>query len=152
MKKVLIALDFDPSAQKAAKQGVIIAQALGAKVFLIHVVSDSNVDSFAHVTITGFAGHAEQDEPVRNKLNDAKEKSSSFMKKMNKYLKENKIELLIEEGAVAEKILEIARKLPADLIVMGAQHTNQVEQTLIGASVENVLSHTSIPLLIIPTS
>jgi len=152
MKKVLIALDFDPSARKSAKLGIIIAQKLGAEVFIVHVISDPKADSFEHVTITGFAGHADPDEPVRNKLKDVKEKMLSFVGKIKLHPKDKKIELLIEEGAVAEKILEIALKLNVELIVMGTPRNHQVEKTRIGTSIQNVLSRTSIPLLIIPTS
>jgi hypothetical protein len=39
MKKVLIALDYDPTAQKVAESGYALA-AMGAEVVLLHVLSD----------------------------------------------------------------------------------------------------------------
>ena len=41
MKKVLIALDFDPVAQKIAESGYALAKSMNAKVVLLHVVSDA---------------------------------------------------------------------------------------------------------------
>jgi len=40
MKKILIALDYDPTAQKVAEQGYTLAKAMGAEVILMHVVND----------------------------------------------------------------------------------------------------------------
>ena len=40
MKKILIALDYDPTAQKVAEAGFSLAKAMGANVVLIHVVAD----------------------------------------------------------------------------------------------------------------
>ena len=40
MKKVLIALDYDPTAKKVAEVGFEFAKAMGAEVVLLHVISD----------------------------------------------------------------------------------------------------------------
>jgi hypothetical protein len=40
MKEVLIALDYGLSAQKIAKKGFELANAMNAKVTLLHVVAD----------------------------------------------------------------------------------------------------------------
>ncbi len=42
MKRVIIALDFDPSAQKVAEEGYTIAKVLKAKVTLVHVKADAD--------------------------------------------------------------------------------------------------------------
>ena len=40
LKKVLIALDYDKSAQKVAAAGYEMAKAMNAEVVLLHVISD----------------------------------------------------------------------------------------------------------------
>jgi nucleotide-binding universal stress UspA family protein len=40
LKKVLIALDYDPTAQKVAETGYSLAKAMGAEVILLHAISD----------------------------------------------------------------------------------------------------------------
>jgi nucleotide-binding universal stress UspA family protein len=42
MKKVLIALDYEPPAQKIAETGYILAKAMNAEIVLLHVLSDAN--------------------------------------------------------------------------------------------------------------
>ena len=48
MKKILIALDYNPSAEKIAEAGYALAKATNAAVILMHVVADpvyySNLD------------------------------------------------------------------------------------------------------------
>jgi len=41
MKKILIALDYNPSAQKIAEAGHALSKALGAEVCLTHVIGDT---------------------------------------------------------------------------------------------------------------
>ena len=40
VKKVLIALDYDQTAQKVAEEGFLFSQNLRAEVVLLHVISD----------------------------------------------------------------------------------------------------------------
>jgi hypothetical protein len=40
IKKVLIALDYDPTAQKVAEQGFLLAKNLGGEAVLLHGISD----------------------------------------------------------------------------------------------------------------
>jgi nucleotide-binding universal stress UspA family protein len=40
MKKILIALDYNPSAQKVAETGYTLAKAMNVKAILLHVISD----------------------------------------------------------------------------------------------------------------
>ena len=41
MKKILIAVDYDPSAETIARQGYQLAKSMNAQVVLLHVVADS---------------------------------------------------------------------------------------------------------------
>ncbi|MDD4972295.1 MAG: universal stress protein, partial [Paludibacter sp.] len=56
MKKVLIALDFDPTAQKVAEVGFSLAKSLGAEIVLLHVIVDpiyySSIESFPIIGYT----------------------------------------------------------------------------------------------------
>ena len=40
MKKILIALDYNPTAQKIAETGFSLAKAMNAQVVLLHVIAD----------------------------------------------------------------------------------------------------------------
>ena len=58
MKKVLIALDYGPTAQKVAEAGFEFAKSLNAQVTLIHVIADPlYYSSTAYSPIMGFDGY-----------------------------------------------------------------------------------------------
>ena len=60
MKKVLIALDYNPTAQKVAEAGYSLAQSIGAEVLLIHVLVDSMYySSTMYSPIMGFEGYVD---------------------------------------------------------------------------------------------
>ncbi|WP_255702742.1 universal stress protein [Antarcticibacterium sp. 1MA-6-2] len=40
MKKVLIAIDYNPTSQEVAEKGYQLAKTMGAEVCLIHAISD----------------------------------------------------------------------------------------------------------------
>lgn len=53
MKKVLITLDFDPTARKIAQAGYELAKSIGAEVYLLHVtVDDTYYSSLEYSPIT----------------------------------------------------------------------------------------------------
>jgi nucleotide-binding universal stress UspA family protein len=60
------------------------------------------------------------------------------------------IETVVKEGDYAESILETAKEINADMIVMGTHSRKGLDKVLLGSVAENVLHHTNIPLFIIP--
>ena len=62
MKKILIALDYDPTAQKIAEAGYSLATAMAAEVVLLHVISDPvYYSSRDYSPIMGFNGYMDMD-------------------------------------------------------------------------------------------
>ena len=61
------------------------------------------------------------------------------------------IRTFLREGDFADAILEAAKDLHADIIVMGSHSRKWLEKIMMGSVTEKVLHHTSVPLFIIPT-
>ena len=150
LKKVLIALDYDPTAQKVAETGFSLAKTMGAEVILLHVISDpSHYTLTEHVIIMGFAG-------LTTPLNiqnseELKKVSQQFLDKSKHHLGDEAIQTLVKEGDFAEAILKAAENVHADIIVMGSHSRKWMEKIVMGSVTEKVLRHTPIPLFIIPT-
>jgi nucleotide-binding universal stress UspA family protein len=152
MKKVLIALDYDPTAQKVAEKGFSFAKTMKAEVILLHVVADDTYyASLEYSPITGFSGFSNTD--FFRLVNDEGlvKASQYFLDKIKYHLCDESIQTLVEKGECSEAILRTARHLHADIIVMGSHSRRLLEQILLGSVTEKVLHHTSIPLFIIPT-
>jgi nucleotide-binding universal stress UspA family protein len=152
MKKVLIALDYNPTAQKVAESGYSMAKAMNAEVILIHVISDPvYYSSVEYSPIMGFNGFMESGQWQLDSVDSLKKATLHFLDKSRLHLGDKAIQTLVGEGDLAETILKTAKELHADVIVMGSHSRKWLENILIGSVTEKVLHHTSIPLYIIPT-
>jgi nucleotide-binding universal stress UspA family protein len=152
MKKVLIALDYNPTAQKVAEVGFSMAQAMHAEVTLLHVISDlMYYSSTEYSPIMGFGGYMNMDSLQLDSIDGLKKATQHFLDKSKRHLGDKTIQTLIKEGDFAESILNAAKELHADIIVMGSHSRKWLENIVMGSVTEKVLHHTSIPLFIIPT-
>ena len=151
MKKILIALDFNPTAQKVAEVGYSLAKSLGAEIVLLHVLVDplyySAIENFP---IAGYTGSLIT--PLQIVDTDVTKKESGlFLDKIKHHLGDDSIQTLVKEGDFADMILKSAKEWHADMIVMGSHSQRWLEEILMGSVTEQVLHHTTIPLFIIPT-
>lgn len=104
LQEVLYATDFSPESQAAAPFAVSITLALQAHLNLLHVVEKPKKSEMVH------AGDAtSSSEPLLRALvpEDAK------------FWREPRF--FVEQGVAAEKILEVAERIPASLIVLGVR-------------------------------
>ncbi len=152
MKKVLIALDYDPTAQKVAETGYNLAKAMQAQAILLHVTSDSSYySSLNYSPIMGFGGFNSIDAVQADSADGLKNVAQEYLDKSKRHLGDEKIQTIVKSGVFGETILNTALEIKADIIVMGTHSRRGLEKILVGSVAENVLHHSSIPLLIIPT-
>jgi nucleotide-binding universal stress UspA family protein len=152
VKKVLIALDYNPTAQKVAETGFSMAKAMKAEVVLLHVVSDAlYYSSVEYSPIMGFNGFMETAQLELNSMDSLKKASIHFLEKSKAHLGDKTIQILVGEGDFADSILKTAKYLNADIIVIGSHSRKWLENIVMGSVTEKVLHHTTLPLFIIPT-
>ena len=148
--KVLIALDYNPTAKKIAEEGYALAAAMRAEVILLHVVAEPVYYSSAEYSpIMGFMGY--MDATQLQLTETLKETSQQFLDKSKYYLGDESIKTVVGEGDFAETILKTAEDFQADIIVIGSHSQRWLEEVLIGSVTEKVLHKSTIPLYIIPT-
>jgi len=151
-KKVLIALDYNPTAQKVAEYGFSIASAMNSEIVLLHVISDPvYYSSVNYSPIMGFTGFLNMDPSQLNVVEELKKASQRFLEKSKHHLGNDAIETIVVEGDCADSILMTAKDLHADIIVVGSHSQKWLENIVMGSVTEKVLRLTSIPLFIIPT-
>ncbi|MBK7027828.1 MAG: universal stress protein [Bacteroidales bacterium] len=150
--KILIALDYFPTAQKVAEMGHELAKEMNAQIFLVHVISDIVYYSTVEYSpIMGFSGFLNLDPDETNGIKGMKKAGLDYLEKTKLHLADWTIKTIIKEGEVAPSILETAKDIHADIIVVGSHSRNWVKHILMGSVTEAVLHHTAIPLIIIPT-
>ena len=152
MKKVLIALDYDPTAQKVAEAGFSMAKSMNADTTLLHVINDPVFYSTSgYSPIMGFSGYMEVSPIQLESVDGLKDASLQYLDKSRQHLGDKTIQTIVKEGDFAESILETAKEMHADIIVIGSHSRKWLENIVMGSVTEKVLHHTSIPLLIVPT-
>lgn len=142
IKKVLLALDYDETAQKTAEIGYALAKTMNAEITLLHVIYEQPAY---------YSGYGFMQELHVDFLADLKQSNQDFLNKMKKKLGDDSIKTLVLEGVVADSILFVAEELEVDLIVMGTHSRKWLENILMGSVVEQVLKKTAIPLFVVPT-
>lgn len=151
IKKVLIALDYDPTAQRVAELGFSIANTMKAKIVLLHVINEPKYYSVAgYSPIMGFSGYINEGMQLID-IDDLKKASLHYLNKTKHHLGDENIESIVQEGDFAETILKTAQNMHVDIIVMGSHSRKWLENILLGSVTEKVLRLTNIPLMIIPT-
>ena len=153
MKKVLIALDYDPSAEKIAETGYQLASALKAEVILLHVIAEpAYYSSMEYSPIMGFNGFMDTfDVGLSNDLKDGiRSQSQEFLNKSKDHLGGANITTLITEGPFADSIIDAAGEQQADLIVMGSHSRRGLDKLLMENVAEKVVHLSKVPVLVIP--
>ena len=152
MKKVLIALDYNPSAKKVAEEGYALANAMNAQAVLLHVISDiSYYSSIDYSPIMGFGGFTSLDMLQTNATSELKNVAEAYLEKSKHHLGGDNIQTVTRNGDYGQTIIDTAAELKADIIVMGTHSRRGLEKILIGSVAEKVLHNTTIPVFIIPT-
>ncbi|MEP7278126.1 MAG: universal stress protein [Bacteroidota bacterium] len=152
MKKILIALDYNPNAEKIAETGHALAKSMEAEIILLHVMEETAYYSaYEYSPIMGFNNFSSSDLLLPDRLNDLRNGVADFLEKSKEHLGGRRIETLIKEGEVAATIVQTAKELQADIIVLGSHSRRGLDKILMGSVTEKVLRHTTVPLFIIPT-
>jgi nucleotide-binding universal stress UspA family protein len=152
MKKILIALDYDPTAQKVAEKGFSLAKSMKAEVTLLHIMKDPGFYTTPGFDpILGYSGYVDVRPTVLQSEDGLIKASQKYLDKIREHLGDDTIQTLVKEGDYAKTIVESAEELHADIIVIGSHSQKWLENVLMGSVTESVVNRSSIPLFIVPT-
>ena len=152
MKKILIALDYDPVAEKIAEKGYELGRAMNAEIILLHVVSEAfYYTSQNYSPIMGYEGFNNLNVLPAIDVEALRKAALDFLNSSKRHLGDENIQTIIKDGDFADSILEAANEVAANLIVMGSHGRRGLDRMLLGSVAEQVLHKTTIPLFIIPT-
>jgi nucleotide-binding universal stress UspA family protein len=152
MKKVLIALDYNSTAQKVAEEGYALAKSINAQITLLHVISDAAYySSDIYSPLMGYDSFTDIKFIETASVEELREAALDYLDKSKQHLNDTTIQTIVKEGDFGELILETATGINADIIVMGTHSRRGLEKILVGSVAEKVLRQSKIPLFIIPT-
>ena len=147
MKNVLIAVDYAEASQRVVAEGYAFAKALQANVTLLHVITDSNYYTLPVMGSEGYYYDYYDMSDTREKLIAS---SNKFLNKIKNLMHDENIKILVEEGDTADTIIDISKKINADVIILGSHSRSWLDNIIMGSVTNKVIKHSKIPLYIIP--
>jgi len=139
LKKILWATDFSDEAQEALLYAEAMAKAFKAKLIALHVVPDFSPAFYDFASaLKGEIGRR-----VATVKNGARKKLETLSKS-----KGISLDIIIQEGTASKKIIEVAEREKADLIVLGRRGLSAIEKLFIGSVANQVLRNSPVPILI----
>jgi len=155
MKKVLITLDYDPSPHKVAETGFSIARTLGLDITLQHVATDEIYFKLIDiVTIMGICSQKKSSVGLQKMGVQLQELSVQFLNQSKLHLGDANVHTLLKDGGGNEVVLEMAKEIEADVIVivMALHNRTWLKYRILESIAENASLNSSVPVLIIPTN
>ena len=143
-KKILVPVDGSPTANKGLLEAVKLAKSQKATLIVLHVV-DENV-----VTQSAMGGGYFIEGLLEGLLENGKKVLAKAVADAKKQRVTVKPVLIEDIGfTVAEIIVAQAKKLKADVIVLGTHGRRGVSRLLMGSDAEGVVRTTTVPVLLV---
>lgn len=142
MSKILVPIDFSDFNREVIQKAIDYAKMSKGEIHLIHV---ANIDLGVIVSDTGFTYLPELENTV---LNEEAEK----LTELKEWIESENIicKTIIKQGIPADLILEEAKTLKVDVIIIGSLGHNSLYDIFIGSVAKDVVKHSTVPVLVIP--
>jgi nucleotide-binding universal stress UspA family protein len=142
--RILCPVDFSDASRHAIDHAVVMAQWYEAAIVALHV-HDPVYVGVAGLDLPDYQIAARADAGVARRVRA--ELETAFLPAVTAGVT---VEMLVEEGSPAIRILEGVRAHGADLIVMGTHGTSGFERLLLGSVTEKVVRKATCPVLTVP--
>ena len=143
LKKILCAVDLKDSVNPAVEYAKMLSELSGASISAIYVVSSRS--AYENLQVPG-GGHRQGD---AKHLVPCQGDMDAFVEKQFPGMDVNG---LIYEGRPAEKIVEIAKELGVDMIVMGTHAREGLDRLFFGSVANEVVKSAKCPVMTIRPS
>ena len=144
---LLVAVDFTPFSEEALVFASHLAEKLSARLLVLHVIHDP-------AEAPGFYAQKGKKKQYLQSMEDAAEEMmQAFIKKMRKAHPDQKpikkAKPLLVIGTPVTRILEIAKKKKADMIILGSHGRTGLSHLMIGSKAERVVQLSPIPVTVV---
>ncbi|MDH3900993.1 MAG: universal stress protein [Gammaproteobacteria bacterium] len=145
-RPILVPVDFSPHSEAALVCAAELADKLGSKLVILHIVHDPG-EAPGYYAVKGRNKQLRRMEDVAADMLD-----EFFHKTLKKHpglpaLKHATTMLVV--GLPVNRILETAKKIHARIIVMGSQGRTGLAHVLLGSKSEHVVRLSSVPVMIV---
>jgi nucleotide-binding universal stress UspA family protein len=144
MKTILFPTDFSNNAIHASEYAGMVAKRMNAKVVLLNV--------YTIPTVSEYQLPSEIENFINQNKREAQTKLDEFTRIFlkNTGLQSDRVSTRVEYGYVSDKIVDTARALQADMIVMGTKGATDFLDRWLGTNAQKVMKHSDCPVWIVP--
>lgn len=144
MKTILFPTDFSSNAIHASEYAGMVAKRMDAKVVLLNV--------YTIPTISEYQLPNEIENFINLKKREAQENLEEFTKVFlkNTGLPSDRVSVKVEYGHISDKIVDTARSIQADMIVMGTKGATDFWDKWLGTNAQKVMKNANCPVWIVP--
>ena len=136
LNSVLVAFDFGETSQKALAYGMNLTRVFGGRLHVLHVAD----------VIATTASQFYPDHPGNPEMRA----ESLALSQLRTVVTDAEAELAVRiSGSPAVAIIQYARSIGADVIVVGTHGRNAVSRLLMGSVAEHVVRHAPCPVLVV---
>jgi universal stress protein A len=135
LKEILVPVDFTACSLKALAYAVPIAKQLGATLTLLHVVEPT----YMAAADMGVVVDVETEDDVRKEME----------KLRRRFADQVRCQPIIRNGSAESEIINVAKELASDLIILSTHGRTGLERLLLGSTVEKVVRRAGCPILIV---
>lgn len=143
-KNILVPIDGSPTSKKALDEAVQLARLTGGRIHVLHVVD-------LYVAATGFEAAGAYMNDLRPVLVQSGEellaKAKADVESSGVTVETEVFESVSQR--VSEIIVERAKSLAADLIVLGTHGRRGIERIVMGSDAEQVVRTAPVPVLLV---
>ena len=140
IKRILAPTDFSPASKKALKYALRFARDYGSELTVLHVVEPATSSSFEEVPEAPAFSKA--------KMADAEGRLRTLVKSLPSASVPG-VRPAIRMGLAAHEIVEVAKELDADLIVIATRGYTGWERLVIGSTTARVARAAPCPVLVV---
>ena len=144
-KNILIPIDLSEKSLSAAKRAVQIAHQFNSKLIILNVQEDfmdKEEMEMLRVSVTSLK------EKFRNIAIEAKNEISDILDVL--HVDDVDVDILLREGVPSSEIIKLSKEKQVDMIVMGTNGRNSLQDIILGSTSHNVIRLSTCPVLVVP--
>jgi nucleotide-binding universal stress UspA family protein len=154
-KRILYAADLENGSRPAFRMAIRLASALDAAIVYIHVIETPSL--LANEIVRQYL----PDSVNQQHINDAIDETRRVIQQRLQCFHDEEMtaelaaqvcepEILVVTGKADREIIRAARRLNADMIIMGDRNESAISQIFIGSTTQKVLHQSSVPVVVVP--
>ena len=155
-KTILYAIAMSPRTKQTFRHAMGVARAFNAKIFILHVLADTEPSSVVNIVSTMMGEGRLADLEIEHKDEIVEKLKGVLEEFVREELADHPEEMErlagfeVHHGSPVHEIIKAAQRLEADLIVMGNHVTFRLSPPFLGNVTEKILHKSGIPVLIVP--